>query len=94
MNSRAGGPPGEPHYTATLDLRVHDPRERLPLLEMTLDALAVGEDLLVVTDRETSRLQSYIQDRYRGQVEWHPVQSGPTLWRTRLVRPGGDGAGG
>ena len=73
-------------YTAVLDLRVHDPRERLPLLELTLSALAPGEDLLLVTDAEPVRLRSYLHERYDEAYTWEQLESGPVLWRARLAR--------
>ncbi|QIT55334.1 DUF2249 domain-containing protein [Aquisalimonas sp. 2447] len=76
----------EHQYTAVLDLRVHDPRERLPLLELTLGALTPGEDLLLVTDAEPERLRGHIHERYAGVYTWEQLESGPVLWRARLLR--------
>ncbi len=73
-------------YTAVLDLRVHDPRERLPLLELTLSALSPGEDLLLVTDSQPARLRDHIHQQYGQEWAWEQFEAGPELWRARLVR--------
>ncbi|MDN3518170.1 hypothetical protein QWY84_11160 [Aquisalimonas lutea] len=73
-------------YTAVLDLRVHDRLERLPLLELTLSSLTVGEDLLLMTAAAPERLQAHVARHYGERVQWQPLQCGPPLWRARLVR--------
>lgn len=77
---------GGRQYTAVLDLRVHDRLERLPLLELTLSSLTVGEDLLLITAAAPERLQAHVGRHFGERVQWQPLQCGPTLWRTRLVR--------
>lgn len=69
------------HYPGgTVDLRLFDPRERLGLLEMTLEALRPGEDLLVVFGEAPQRLPAHLEARYPGRFQWLPVAEGPPVW--------------
>lgn len=73
-------------YSAVLDLRVHDPRERLPLLEMTLSVLQPGEDVLLIAGTEPQRLLDHLQTHYSEQFDCETVQWGPELWQLLLTR--------
>ena len=53
-----------------IDLRHHEPRERLPLLEMTLDVLQPGELLELVFERWPDALERYLREHYSGRLEW------------------------
>lgn len=77
---------GDHQYTAVLDLRLHDPRERLPLLEMTLATLKPGEDMLVIAGSKPERLQQYLDERYNPEFSRTDVQAGPELWQMCLRR--------
>lgn len=80
-----GDPDTNQQYTGVVDLRVVDRLERLPLLELTLQSLTAGEDLLVMTGERPERLHQYITQQYGGRFQWQPVEEGPDLWRVRLV---------
>lgn len=86
----AGARPAGCQYTGVLDLRVHDRLERLPLLELTLSSLAVGEDVLLMTAAAPERLRTHVARRYGERIQWQPLQRGPALWQTRLVRVASD----
>ncbi|SEO48713.1 DUF2249 domain-containing protein [Aquisalimonas asiatica] len=75
-------------YSAVLDLRVHDPRERLPLLEMTLSVLQPGEDVLLIAGTEPQRLLDHLDGHYSDRFAIETVQWGPELWQLRLIRDG------
>lgn len=83
-DGRSLTPPNH-QYTGVVDLRVVDRLERLPLLELTLQSLSPGEDLLLVTGEQPDRLRQYIAEQYSARIEWQPVEAGPDLWQIRLV---------
>ncbi len=86
MVNESQRPAAHRQYSAVLDLRVHDPRERLPLLEMTLSVLQPGEDVLLIAGTEPQRLLDHLQSHYSERFDWEAVQWGPELWQLRLVR--------
>lgn len=86
MVNESRPPDGGHQYSAVLDLRVHDPRERMPLLEMTLSVLGPGEDVLLIAGTEPQRLLEHLQAHYSEKFECEPVQWGPELWQLRLSR--------
>lgn len=70
----------------TVDLRLIDPRDRLGLLTMTLEALRPGEDLRVLFGEAPVRLPGYLAEHYPGRFDWLPLADGPPTWEV-CIRP-------
>ena len=80
----------EPAYPGgVIDLRLHQARERLGLVEQALETVRAGEDLLLVFHEPPARLAGHIETRYPGRFEVRPVTEGPEVWTLR-VHPRGD----
>jgi uncharacterized protein (DUF2249 family)/hemerythrin superfamily protein len=60
--------------------------ERCPTVLARFDALAPGEALQVITDHEPRPLLRHLRRERQGLFEWTPLETGPELWRTELVR--------
>jgi len=79
--------PRKPAYRGgVIDLRLHQPRERLGLVDQALETLQADEDLLLVFHEPPLRLVQYIEHGYPGQFEVTPVTEGPEVW-TLCVHP-------
>lgn len=70
----------------TLDVRTITPRERHPLIFSRLDALQVGEMLLLVNDHDPKPLRYQLQAEQPGQFSWEPQIEGPEEWVVRIGR--------
>lgn len=77
---------GAVHYTAVLDARLFDPLERLPRILQSLQAMAAGETLLVVTANPPERLEAFLDREFGAGVSVEPVKAGPPVWQTCLRR--------
>ncbi|HLG62359.1 MAG TPA: DUF2249 domain-containing protein [Ktedonosporobacter sp.] len=72
--------------TATLDVRTIPPRERHPLIFSRLDALQVGEALLLVNDHDPKPLRYQLQAERPEEFSWEPQEEGPEEWVIRIGR--------
>lgn len=72
--------------TTTLDVRILPPRERHPLIFMRLDALALGEALLLVNDHDPKPLRYQLMAERPEQFAWEPQEEGPEEWKIRISR--------
>ena len=71
---------------ATLDVRVIPPRERHPLIFTRLDALPLGDTLLLVNDHDPKPLRYQLMAERPEQFAWEPQEEGPTEWKIRIRR--------
>lgn len=71
---------------ATLDVRVIPPRERHPLIFSRLDALTVGEALLLLNDHDPKPLRYQLMAERPEQFNWEPQEEGPEEWKIRISR--------
>lgn len=77
--------------TATASPKIVDTRtlahgEGCPTVLARFDTLAPGEALRVITDHEPRPLLRHLRRERQGLFEWTPLETGPGLWRTELVR--------
>lgn len=71
------------HYV--IDMRRFDPRERLPLLEMTLAVLSGGESVELTFETWPQRLERYLEQHYAASYEWWDGGSG-IEWHSLVLR--------
>lgn len=83
-SSHSSAPPR--YRGGVIDLRLHQARERLILVDQALQALGPDEDLLLVYHEPPTRLVRYIEDQYPGRFDLTPVIEGPAVW-TLCVHP-------
>lgn len=70
--------------TSTLDVREVTPRERHPLIFDRLDALQVGETLLLVNDHDPRPLRYQLMAEKPDMFTWEPEEQGPERWVIRI----------
>lgn len=80
-----------PGHHFTIDMRHHEPRERVPLLELTLSVLKPGESLVVIFPTWPETLVGYLQRQYGDQLE---CDAGPEHeeWCSLVIRSTTSGA--
>lgn len=73
------------HYPGgVIDLRLHQARERLMLIEQTLSRLGIDEDVLLVFHEPPARLPAHIHTQFPGRFELIDVDQGPGVWSVRV----------
>ncbi len=70
----------------TIDLRLHQPRERLDWVVYAIGALAPGDDLAFLTSDSPDRLRNYLHDQYNGALELAILERGTDLWALHVRR--------
>lgn len=83
----AGGAarPGRSERHFVIDMRRFEPRERLPLLEMTLPVLAPGESVELTFETHPERLEAYLDAHYADAYEWWAGGEGLD-WYSLIIR--------
>lgn len=81
-------------YGTAVDLRPLAPRERQPLVFNTLRSLGSGESLDLVDDQDPRPLREQLASEAPGRFAWNETQSGPEVWRVRIVKLAGHREGG
>lgn len=71
---------------ATLDVRTIAPRERHPLIFSRLDALKLGEGLILLNDHDPKPLRYQLMAERAEQFTWEPQAEGPEEWAIRISR--------
>jgi uncharacterized protein (DUF2249 family) len=70
----------------TLDVRDLVPRERHALIFARLDALKVGETLLLVNDHDPKPLYYQLMAERPNMFNWEPEEQGPERWAIRIEK--------
>lgn len=69
-----------------LDVTVIPPREKHPTIHKHLDALAVGESLIIFNDHDPRPLRFEIEGDHPGRYGWAYIEQGPETWRVEIKR--------
>ena len=73
-----------------LDVRTIPPVTRHGLIFSTLAELPAGAALELVNDHDPKPLYYQLQAEQTGRFTWEYLESGPTVWRVRIGRVGGE----
>lgn len=73
-------------FAEPLDVRSVPPPRRHPVIFGAFDALAPGEALEIVIDRDPVPLRLQFETTRRGQFDWRYLQAGPLRWHVRIER--------
>lgn len=72
--------------TGVLDVRGTAPEVRDPKIAGTLDALASGEALVLVTDHDPTPLLRRLEIEHPGTLHRRHLEDGPDVWRVEIGR--------
>ncbi len=75
--------PGEPEE---LDVRTLAHGSRHDVIFGKLQALAVGEQFVIVNDHDPRPLKYQTEALWPGMFEWEYLESGPAVWRLAISR--------
>lgn len=69
-----------------LDVTVIPPRDKHPTIHRRLEALAVGESLVILNDHDPRPLRFEIEGDHPGKYGWKYLEEGPETWRVEIDR--------
>ncbi len=69
-----------------LDVTAIPPRDKHPTIHQRLEALAVGEFLVIKNDHDPRPLSFEIEGDYPGKYGWKYLAQGPEIWRVEINR--------
>lgn len=70
----------------TLDVRPLAPAKRHEAIFSTFDALAPGEDFLLLNDHDPRPLRYQFEAEHAGEFIWDYLEAGPRVWRVKIGR--------
>jgi uncharacterized protein (DUF2249 family) len=73
-------------YGTKIDLRPLALRERHPLIFNTFRSLDAGESVELINDHDPAPLLGQFRAEWPGGFAWDDLQSGPEVWRVRIVK--------
>ena len=73
-------------YGTKIDLRPLALRERHPLIFNTFRSLDAGESVELINDYDARPLLDQFCTEWPGGFAWDELQSGPDVWRVRIVK--------
>ena len=72
--------------SAGLDVRTLPHGQRHDIIFRRLDALAVGEALVIVNDHDPKPLRYQAESLWPGRFVWSYLEAGPVVWRLSISR--------
>ena len=80
-------------YGTKIDLRPLALRERHSLIFNTFRSLGSGEAVELINDHDPKPLLDQFRTELPGRFAWDDMQSGPDVWRVRIVKLAAHGDG-
>ena len=80
-------------YGTKIDLRPLALRERHSLIFNTFRSLGSGEAVELINDHDPKQLLDQFRTEWPGRFAWDDMQSGPDVWRVRIVKLAAHGDG-
>lgn len=74
------------NFTATVDARKYEPKEKHPTIFNTFFSLKPGEKMELVNDHDPRPLYYQFIIEYPEQFEWEYLEQGPEVWRVAIER--------
>ena len=73
-------------FTAKVDARLYEPRDKHPLIFRTFMALASGEKMELINDHDPRPLHYQFIMELPEQFEWEYLEQGPEVWRVSITK--------
>ena len=77
-------------YASIIDVRRIPHQKRHPLIFGTFDALPGGEALQLINDHDPKPLYYQFENFAADSFEWTYLEAGPSLWRVKIAKRGGE----
>ncbi len=73
-------------FSATVDARIYEPKDKHPTIFNTFFALKPGEKMELINDHDPRPLHYQLIIEHDGEFEWEYLEEGPEVWRVAMTR--------
>lgn len=74
------------NFTATVDARKYEPKDKHPIIFNTFESLRSGEIMELINDHDPRPLHyQFIMERSE-DFEWEYLEQGPEVWRVAIKK--------
>ena len=74
------------NYTATVDARIYEPKDKHPMIFKTFESLMYGEKMELINDHDPRPLHYQFIIELPEQFEWEYLEQGPEVWRVSITK--------
>jgi len=73
-------------YSAQIDVRKIEPKEKHPKIFETFDLLKLGQRMLLINDHDPKPLKYQMMAEREDQFKWEYIEEGPDVWRVIITK--------
>ena len=73
-------------FSATVDARKYEPKDKHPTIFNTFFALKPGEKMELINDHDPRPLHYQLIIEHDGEFEWEYLEEGPEVWRVAMTK--------
>ena len=74
------------NFTATVDARIYEPKDKHPMIFKTFESLASGEKMELINDHDPRPLHYQFIMELPETFEWEYLEEGPEVWRVSIMK--------
>jgi uncharacterized protein (DUF2249 family) len=74
------------NFTATVDARIYEPKDKHPMIFQTFESLASGEKMELINDHDPRPLHYQFIMELPETFEWEYLEEGPEVWRVAITK--------
>ncbi len=74
------------NFTAQVDARLYEPRDKHPAIFNTFEALKPGEKMELINDHDPRPLHYQFIIELPDSFEWEYLEEGPEVWRVAIEK--------
>jgi len=73
-------------FTAQVDARLYEPKDKYPVILNTFDSLKPGEKMELINDHDPRPLHYQFIIELPDKFEWEYLEQGPEVWRVSIQK--------
>lgn len=73
-----------PQFTAQVDARIYEPRDKHNVIFQTFHNLEKGQTMELINDHDPRPLHYQFLAEHDGQFNWEYLEQGPEVWRVSI----------
>ncbi len=73
-------------FTASVDARLYEPKDKHPVILNTFDSLKPGECMELINDHDPRPLHYQFIMEKPNSFEWQYLEEGPEVWRVAITK--------
>ena len=74
------------NYTATVDARIYEPKDKHPMIFKTFEGLMHDEKMELINDHDPRPIHYQFIMELLEQFEWEYLEQGPEVWRVAITK--------